>query len=217
MAITYTERFAALVEEIVTNVKRRKSDEALRFAYEGRSYDLHARGERMALIKRVADDYVAAHAESNQVALDTWISRGCKNERPAPVPLDSPLIDRLTDAVLDEELTDPHPDKVTRDEYPFMSDWQLELRRDKETGLKAVEETGTDGRDYRKPSRRRRSRYENWRVDRDAHGRNAARKEQYKRDSSPGPVVNGVLSEPFVAARQQAERWRALSGLANAE
>jgi len=204
---TYTERFARLVTEIQQSVKERKRDEWLRFAYGGGVYDLADRTQRMALIKRVTEDYVIAHADVNQAVLDAWDSRGAKGERPSPLPLDAALVDRLTDAILDEELTDPNPYKVSHEEYPFMSEWQLDLRRDRETGLKAVEETGTDGRDYRKPTRRRRTNYENWRMDNDARGRNKTRQEQYKRDTAAGPVVRKV-SEPFVNARQQAARWR---------
>lgn len=215
---TYTERFAALVTEIQLNIKKRKHDEGVRFAYGGVGYDLADRPQRMALIERVTDDYVKAHADVNQASLETWAATGSKSERPSPIPLDTALLDRLADAILDEELTDPHPDKVTNTEYPFMSEWQLDLRRDKETGLKAAEETGTDGRDYRKPTRRRRTNYENWRVDADAKGRNEHRRQQYSRDTATGRLVtynvrdNGdkscELTEPFVAAAEQAERWR---------
>ncbi len=120
---------------------------------------------------------------------------------------DARTLERLADAILREELTDRHPDKVTNTEYPFFSAWQLELRHGRETGIKAAEETGADGRNHRKPTKRRRTRYENWRVDRDARGRNEARRAQYRRDSSPGPVTAGA-TEPFVQARQQAARWR---------
>lgn len=172
---------ANIVTEIEQNVKERKQDAGLRFVYDGTTYDLGDRAARMAAIARVTE--------------------GCGG-RPDPE-----LLERLANVILDEELTDTHPDKVTNTEFPFMSEWQLDLRRDRETGLKAAEETGTDGRNYRKPTRRRRTAYENWRVDRDARSRNKQRQDQYKRDTAAGPVTSSV-SEPFVAARQQADRWR---------
>lgn len=215
MTQTYVERFAQMVMEIVANVKARKSNEHLRYAYSGVGYDLADRTQRMTLIARVTDDYVLAHADVNQAALDTWMERGCKGERPSPISLDTALIDRLTDAVLDEELTDKNEHKIAHNEYPFMSDYQLELRRDRETGLKAVEETGTDGRDYRKPTKRRRTNYENWRVDRDAKGRNADRQAQYRRDTSAGSLVTynvrdngGELTAEFTTAKAVSETWR---------
>ncbi|MFF2886662.1 hypothetical protein [Paenibacillus sp. NPDC057967] len=175
------QRLTAIVAEIQQNVKERKQDEGLRFTYNGVEYDLSDRTQRIALIDRITYDYV--------------------DER------DPALLERLTDAILDEELTDMHPDKVTNTEYPFMSEWQLDLRRDRETGLKAVEETGTDGRDYRRPTKRRRTNYENWHVDKHAHGRNKARAEQYRKDTAAGPVLN-VRSTEFVSAATVAQTWR---------
>ncbi|GMK47634.1 hypothetical protein PghCCS26_47640 [Paenibacillus glycanilyticus] len=205
--LTYTEKYAQLTAQIIDNVKCRKTDVHLRFAYNGTAYDLADRTQRIELIGYVSRDYALEHGEVNQRAIDAWEERGCKGERPASLPLDSALLDRLTDAILDEELTDPHPDKVTRTEYPFMSDWQLDLRRDRETGLKAAEETATDGLNYRKPTKRRRTNYEHWCVDNGARSRNVGRAAQYKRDTAPGPVVT-VKSEPFTAAKSVAATWR---------
>lgn len=189
MTMTYTEQLLRTIEEVEAAIKQRKSDEYIRYAYEGHGYDVADRTQRMALVERVADEYVKAHAEVNQAALERWAERGGKGQRPSPIPLDAALLERLADAVLDEELTDPNPYKVAHNEYPFMSDWQLELRRDRETGLKAAEETGTDGRNYAAPKRRRRTGYENNFVDRNAKIRNAERAAQYKRDTAAGPVT----------------------------
>lgn len=213
--MTYTEIFAQLVTEITATVKKRKSADGLRFAFNGIGYDLADRTQRMTLIERVIDGYVKAHADVNQAVIDAWTAAGAKNERPSPISLDTALIERLTDAILDEEITDPNPYKVAHEEYPFFSDRQLELRRDRETGLKSAEETGTDGRNYRLPVRRRRSNYENNSVDKNAKIRNAERAASYKREITAGPVVTynlrdngGELTEPFVAARNAADTWR---------
>ncbi|WP_127506886.1 hypothetical protein [Paenibacillus humicus] len=130
---------------------------------------------------------------------------------------DAAQLERLADYILREELADPNPYKMTHEEYPFMSEWQFELRRDRETGMKAAEYAGTDGRDHRKPTKRRRTNYENWRVDKDAHGRNKARQDQYKRDTSPGPLITyslrdtgGEFKPEFTEARTQAGRWHRL-------
>ncbi|WP_337102353.1 hypothetical protein [Paenibacillus sp. YIM B09110] len=127
----------------------------------------------------------------------------------------SAQLERLTDYLLREELTDVDPYKIAHAEYPFMSEWQLDLRRDRETGLKAVEETGADGRDYRKPTKRRRTNYENWRIDRDTRSLNANRAAQYKRDTAAGALVTynvhengGEVTESFAAAQSVAETWR---------
>jgi len=202
--LTHTEGFAELVSEIEDNVKRRKTDEGLRFAYGGAGYDLGIRAERVALVEEVTD---------------TMLAYCPPGMRPDPA-----LIERLTDVILHEELTDMHPDKVTRTEYPFFSAHQLELRRDRETSLKAAEETGTDGRSYRLPKRRKRSAYENYAVDAAAKIRNSERAAQYKRDTAAGPVreynvrEHGFLTANFVHSRGIGERWRdRLSSVYNAE
>jgi hypothetical protein len=93
-----------------------------------------------------------------------------------------------------EELTDKHPDKITREEYPFMSDWQLDLRRDNECGLKITEDTGTDGINYRTPTRRKRTSSENESVDKFAKIRNEERRKQYRKDTTPGELISYKLS-----------------------
>lgn len=144
------------------------------------------RTERMAAVQALIDRYIEANGE---------------------VP-DRAQLERLTDYILREELTDRHPDKITRNEYPFMSTWQLELRHDRETSLKVAEETGTDGRDYRVPKRRKRSTYENIHVDQAAKIRNKERADRYKRDTSASPVTSynlrengGELTDEFVQCR----------------
>jgi hypothetical protein len=208
MTLTYTELFAVLVSDLEVTIKRRKNDANIRFGYGGIEYDIADRTERMALIQRISDDYVKAHADVNQRNIDAWVERGGTGERPVSLTLNTALIDRLADAVLDEEITDPNPYKVQHNEYPFFSQRQLDLRRDRETSLKAAEEVGTDGRDYRVPKRRRRTNYENWRVDAGAKIRNEERAARYERDIAPGKVVTynlrengGELTEPFVQCR----------------
>ncbi|WP_449600319.1 hypothetical protein [Paenibacillus sp. Marseille-Q9583] len=129
---------------------------------------------------------------------------------------DAAELERLTDYILREELSDRHPDKVTRDEYPFFSVWQLELRRDRETSLNAAEHVGTDGKDYRIPAKRQRTPYERWRVDAGAKIRNVARAAQYKRDITPSKEVTynlrntgGELTEEFTQRRGIGARWLA--------
>lgn len=41
---------------------------------------------------------------------------------------DSNVLERLASLILFDELTDTHPDKVTREDYPILSDSQLEER-----------------------------------------------------------------------------------------
>jgi hypothetical protein len=80
---------------------------------------------------------------------------------------DSVQLDRLATLCLREELTDRHPDKMSREEFPIMSDEQyvrrktgLNRKKDGrgiiETSFKLAEEYGADGRNYRRPKRKKR-------------------------------------------------------------
>lgn len=150
------------------------------------------RTERMAAVQELIDAYIDS-----------------VGKRP-----DGAELERLTDYILREELTDPHPDKVTRNEYPFMSDWQLDLRRDREYSLDLAENHGIDGKDYRQPTRRRRTAKEERFIDKVAQLKNKRRNAQYKQDTSPGKLETynlrdngGELTEPFVTCRGTGERW----------
>lgn len=107
--------------------------------------DLADRAERMALIDELIESYIAA-----------------TGQRP-----DSVQLDRLATLCLREELTDRHPDKMSREEFPIMSDEQyirrktgLNRKKDGrgiiETSFKLAEEYGTDGRNYRRPKHKKR-------------------------------------------------------------
>ncbi|MEK3836473.1 hypothetical protein [Paenibacillus sp. FSL R7-0128] len=156
--------------------------------------DIVERSERMAAVHALTDAYFDSVGEYPDTA----------------------EIERLTDYILREELTDRHPDKVTREEYPFFSAWQLELRRDKETSDSAAEFHGQDGRDHRAPIKRKRTAYERWKVDAGAKIRNQARAARYKRDTAPGRVITynlretgGELSDEFTQRRGIGGRWLA--------
>lgn len=66
------------------------------------------RDERKAAIEEVTDAYIE----------QTGVSP------------DSRALYRLADVILHEELTDRHPDKMTREEYPIMSERQIYSRRE---------------------------------------------------------------------------------------
>lgn len=85
------------------------------------------RAERFKAIESLTDEYIAA-----------------TGKRPEPAQLD-----RLATLCLYEEITDPHPDKMTRDEFPIMSDTQEEERHADEVSEVWAESIGTDGKDYR--------------------------------------------------------------------
>lgn len=100
---------------------------------------------------------------------------GVVGERPEPKQLE-----RLADLLLYEELRDTHPDKMTREEYPIMSDHQLSRRHSGEVSMKVAEEYGVDRRNYKPPVRRKRTRKETWQIDREAKSRNEERRKVYR-------------------------------------
>lgn len=100
---------------------------------------------------------------------------GTVGERPEPKQLE-----KLADLLLYEELSDTHSDKMAREEYPIMSEHQLSRRHSGEVSMKVAEEYGSDRRNYKPPVRRKRTRKETWRIDREAKSRNEERRKAYR-------------------------------------
>lgn len=174
--------FERTVNEIETALRGATSD---CYLYGERYYLVTDRTARAELIRRITDDYVAANDKTP----------------------DGALLERLADVMLYEELTDRHPDKVTREEYPFFSEHQTTRRHNKEVSLWLADTIGADGRDYRKQKRRMRSKHEHKFMDTGVRNVNSARRQAYKKALTPSPISN-TPSEPFISARQQASRWR---------
>jgi hypothetical protein len=118
---------------------------------------------------------------------------------------DTKALQRLEDLCIYEELTDSHPDKMTLEEYPIMSDYQLARRqhgmhrkKPKEDDLPVRMEVplswaanyGADGKNYSYPYRRERDDYENEWVNEMSRSRNEERNRNYK-DFVVGKVVRG--------------------------
>lgn len=53
-------------------------------------------------------------------------------------------LSRLADYILKDDLNDPHPDKVTRTEYPILSSRQLRLRSGRELSDEMIENKTND-------------------------------------------------------------------------
>lgn len=66
---------------------------------------------------------------------------------------DSNVLERLASLILFDELTDTHPDKMSREEYPILSDSQREERLGDEVSEKWAQDMASDGRDYKLPTR----------------------------------------------------------------
>jgi hypothetical protein len=107
---------------------------------------------------------------------------------------DARALQRLEDLCIYEELTDSHPDKMTLEEYPIMSDYQLARRQHGMHRKKAKEDDmpvrmevpfswaanyGADGKNYSYPYRRERDDYENEWVNEVSKSRNEERNDKY--------------------------------------
>lgn len=162
------------------------------------------REERSELIRKASATYAYKHGEYNdmkrELARLKAEQEGRKPIEPPFNPPDSTLLERMTDLFLHEELTDASPDKASKYEYPFLSAYQLARRRDGshtgdvktqqgESPLKAATTYGQDLRDYKTPTRRKRSLYEDLFVDREARIKNAERRRKYNAFIAPGEVI----------------------------
>jgi hypothetical protein len=103
---------------------------------------------------------------------------------------DSTALERLADLCLYEELTDPNPDKMTTEEYPFMGEHQFDRRDKRESVVGSdIDNSPADGRKHLKPARRVRSDYENNLVNKKAKIRNKERKRAYHEFTKVQSVV----------------------------
>jgi hypothetical protein len=125
------------------------------------------RSERITAVELLVERYVTAHGE-----------------RP-----DNGDIERLTNVILNEELTDKNTYKVSHEEYPILSNYQFDTRHQEETSLKQAEEYDTGGVNRAKPVRRKRSKYENMTVDKYARARNKERRRRYREFTKEQPVI----------------------------
>lgn len=151
------------------------------------------RTERMAAVQALIDRYIEANVE---------------------VP-DRAQLERLTDYVLREELTDSTAWKTHHTEYPFLSEMQLARRTDGvhqrkyesgvgETKFSASRNIGTDGRNYNIPRRRERTKLENAFMDEETKSRNADIRKRYEEFTAVQPVHTYVMS----AEEMEARGWR---------
>jgi hypothetical protein len=119
---------------------------------------------------------------------------------------DAVALERLADLVLYEELTDPDEHKVSRNEYPFLSDTQIARRQEGkharkndnpkiEVPLGIAENYGVDGKIHDYPTRRQRSERENRFVDKEARIRNKDRKHNYVEFTKVQPVKSYKIGD----------------------
>jgi hypothetical protein len=184
-------------ETYISELKREISD--IRTATKGGL----PRVERLAWIKRVGNRYKRKHAEHNE---PTRLKAQSDGREPKFAPMDTYLLDQLTNLALYEELTSTQSNKATATEYPFLSELQLARRRDGaheakgtvqkgEAPFTNVANFGQDGRDYSVPTRRKRSDYENIKRDEAVYSRNKEYKRRYDEFTKAQPVITYIMPE----------------------
>jgi hypothetical protein len=108
---------------------------------------------------------------------------------------DNVALERLSDLILYEELTDPNIHKVAHTEYPFLSEHQFDRRDSRESAVgDAIDNSANDGRRHTKPTRRSRSDYENNFIDKKAKVRNKERRKTYQEFTKVQPVFVRKMS-----------------------
>jgi hypothetical protein len=107
---------------------------------------------------------------------------------------DAVALERLADLCLWEELSDPNPDKMTAEDYPFLGEHQFDRRDKRESTVgSAIDNSAADGRKHTRPTRRNRTEYENRFVDKKAKVRNKERKQTYTEFTKVQPVITYKL------------------------
>lgn len=150
------------------------------------------------------------------MTLDEFIAQGIEDraERISAVgryteenpQLDGNQLERLADYILREELTDTDRMKSRNNEYPFMSERQIDRRRAEEVPLKVAEEVGIDGRNYREPVKRKRTFRENLLSDKYAKSRNKERRAKYRAFTEEQPIT-GYVASPDGIEEYLAEKY----------
>lgn len=119
------------------------NDQVADFREQVREGSYSEREGRMTAVEAMVDQYIAAHGE-----------------RP-----DSKQLERLSNALLHEELTDRNPHKILHTENPILSNYQFDRRHQDATAFKWAEEYDANGKNQSKPTPRKRSLYENHKID----------------------------------------------------
>ncbi|MED1527897.1 hypothetical protein [Bacillus pumilus] len=100
-------------------------------------------------------------------------------------------LERLSDLILYEELSDTRRNKMSAEEYPIMSERMEKTRKTGEASDKMAEEYDITGANYAVPKRRTRSPYDNLFTDRHAKARNKTARKRYN------DFVNGKSTGQF--------------------
>lgn len=101
---------------------------------------------------------------------------------------DGLVLERLTNAILEEELYSDDNYYVKHTEYPILNERKYESRTRKDVKSEGLETVDTGGKNQRKPTKRKRGKYENAFIDKHTRGKNRERRKKYQEFTKVQPV-----------------------------
>ena len=101
---------------------------------------------------------------------------------------DAKQLERLADAILHEELYSDDNYYVKHTEYPILNERKHETRTHKDVKPEGLETVDTGGKNQRKPTKRKRGKYENAFVDKHTRSKNRERRKKYHEFTKVQPV-----------------------------
>lgn len=97
-------------------------------------------------------------------------------------------LERLADAILHEELYSDDNYYVKHTEYPILNERKHESRTHKDVKPEGLETVDTGGKNQRKPTKRKRGKYENAFIDKHTRSKNRERRKKYHEFTKVQPI-----------------------------
>ena len=101
---------------------------------------------------------------------------------------DGLVLERLTNAILEEELYSDDNYYVKHTEYPILNERKHESRTYKDVKPEGLETVDSGGKNQRKPTKRKRGKYENAFIDKHTRSKNRERRKKYVEFTKVQPV-----------------------------
>jgi hypothetical protein len=108
---------------------------------------------------------------------------------------DAKQLERLADAILYEELYSDDNYYVKHTEYPILNERKHESRTHKDVKPEGLETVDTGGKNQRKPTKRKRGKYENAFIDKHTRSKNRERRKKYHEFTKVQPVITRWITE----------------------
>lgn len=108
------------------------------------------KGKLLGLIEVVEDNVDSLSREERLKITDDLVETYVSHTGEVP---DNQALSSLSDIILRDELSDMDRDKITNNEYPFLSERQYERKVKGESPIEHARNFGTDGKNYSMPIR----------------------------------------------------------------